>query len=301
MPEPALDTLLGRDRAIVAASLAAMTALAWIYLFSLARTMQAGHMSMDGMDMGGTVDMQGMEGMAGMEGMEGMAGMEGMDMAGMAQAATVQPWSAGDATLVLAMWCVMMVGMMLPSAAPMILLYARVGRHAAAQGAPFAATGVFAAGYLAVWFAFSLAATFAQFLLDRALLLTPMMESASAVLSGALLVLAGLYQWTPLKHACLSKCRAPAAFLQAAGGFRRDPGGAFAMGMRHGAYCVGCCWPLMLLLFVGGVMNILWIALIAIFVLAEKVFPGGDRIGRAGGMLLVAAGAWFIFRGLAGT
>lgn len=281
MADPALDSILKRDRTVIAASIAAMTVLAWLYLLSLARTMAVRHTSMDGMS-----------------GMQGMPDMEGMDMPGMAQTMTALPWSAGDAALVLAMWCVMMVGMMLPSASPMILLYARVGRHAEKQGSPFAATGIFCAGYLVVWFLFSLVATLGQWLLDRALLLTPMMESASMVLSGALLIVAGLYQWTPLKHACLSKCRAPVAFLQAAGGFRRDPVGAFAMGVRHGAYCVGCCWPLMLLLFVGGVMNILWIALIAILVLAEKVFPGGDKIGRIAGALLVAAGVWFIVRAL---
>lgn len=284
MRDPALDTILKRDRAIVALSLAVLTVLAWLYLLSLSKDMDAG-MPMDGM-----------------QGMEGIEGMPGMDMSGMSDAMTAQTaWNLKDTSLVLAMWFVMMVGMMLPSATPMILLYARVGRHATAQGTPFAATGVFAAGYLAVWFVFSIGATVSQWLLDRALLLSPMMESSSAVLSGILLIVAGAYQWTPLKHACLSKCRAPVAFLHAAGGFRRDPAGAFAMGMQHGAYCVGCCWPLMLLLFIGGVMNILWIAVIAIFVLAEKVLPGGDRVGKIAGVLLAAAGVWFIYRAIWGT
>jgi predicted metal-binding membrane protein len=285
MPDPALEMILRRDRTIVAVSLVALTVLAWLYLLSLAQTM--------GPAMGPGISSMPADGMG------GMSGMVGMEMPGTARSMAAAPvWSAGDAAFVLAMWCMMMVGMMLPSAAPMILLYARVGRHAAAQGAPFAATGIFAAGYLAVWFLFSLAATAGQWALDRALLLTPMMESGSTLLNGTLLIAAGLYQWTPLKHACLSKCRAPVVFLHEAGGFRRDPAGAFAMGMRHGAYCVGCCWPLMLLLFVGGVMNILWIAAIAILVLAEKVMPGGDRIGRIAGALLVGAGVWFIVRGL---
>ncbi|MCV3736553.1 DUF2182 domain-containing protein [Rhizobium sp. TRM96647] len=284
MGDPALERLLRRDRAIVAACLAAMTALAWLYLLSLARSMGAAPMPADGP----------MDGMPGMETMSGM-----MDMTGMAMTPVVAAgWTMNDTALVIAMWFVMMVGMMLPSASPMILLYARVGRHAAAKGTPIAATGLFCAGYLAVWFLFSLLVTLGQWLLERALLLTPMMESASLVLSGVLLVTAGLYQWTPLKGACLGKCRAPAAFLQAAGGFRRDVAGAFLMGIRHGAYCVGCCWPLMLLLFVGGVMNVLWIAAIAIFVLAEKLLPGGDRMGRAAGVLLVAAGLWLVGRAL---
>ncbi|MDF1631640.1 DUF2182 domain-containing protein [Mycoplana sp. MJR14] len=290
MGDPALDRLLKRDRTIVALCLAAMTVLAWLYLLSLARSMGAP----PPVDGAGTMD-----GMPGMEGMQGMETMPGMDMSGMAMGpAAPAGWTTDDTALVVAMWLVMMVGMMLPSASPMILLYARVGRHAAAKGTPVAATGIFCAGYLAIWFLFSLAAALGQWLLERALLLTPMMESASPFLSGVLLVVAGLYQWTPLKSACLGKCRAPAAFLQAAGGFRRDAGGAFLMGMRHGAYCVGCCWPLMLLLFVGGVMNILWIAVIAIFVLAEKLLPGGDRMGRAAGVLLAAAGLWLTARGL---
>lgn len=285
MAVSAFDTILKRDRIIVALCLAAITALAWLYLLSLARSLGGGSIPVDGV--------------VGMSGMEGMQDMPGMDMPGMTGSmASRLAWSPGDAALVCAMWFVMMVGMMLPSAAPMLLLYARVGRQAEAQGTPFAATGIFGAGYIAVWLLFSLAATFGQWLLERSLLLTPMMESSSTVLNGVLLIVAGTYQWTPLKYACLSKCRAPVAFLQAAGGFRRDPAGAFAMGVRHGTYCVGCCWPLMLLLFVGGVMNILWIAVIAFFVLAEKLLPGGDRFGRIAGALLVGAGVWVIVRGL---
>lgn len=272
-----LDTLLRRDRIIITVSLVAITLLAWLYLLSL------GDMTATGK--------QPMESISGMTGMDmPEMDMSEMDMPGMTAVLTPHAWSADEAVLVFTMWSVMMVGMMLPSAAPMILLYARVGRHATSQGAPFAATGVFGSGYIAAWFLFSLTATFAQWLLERALLLTPMLESASGLFSGLLLLVAGVYQWTPLKHACLSKCRAPLAFIQSEGGFRRDPRGAFRMGLRHGLYCVGCCWPLMALLFVGGIMNILWIAALAIFVLAEKVVPGGQRLSQAAGAVLVAAG-----------
>jgi predicted metal-binding membrane protein len=280
MPGITLDAVLKRDRIIIALSLAAITLLAWLYLLSLADMTAPGAKPMEPMD--------------------GMADMPGMgDMPGMAEAMlTPRAWRPGEAFLVFAMWSVMMVGMMLPSAAPMILLYARVGRHAASQGAPFAATGIFGSGYVAAWLLFALVATFGQWLLERALLLTPMMESASGLFSGMLLLFAGLYQWTPLKHACLSKCRAPVAFIQSEGGFRREPWGAFRMGLRHGLYCVGCCWPLMALLFVGGVMNILWIAGLAIFVLAEKVMPGGKRLSQVAGAILLAAGVWLMIRGL---
>jgi predicted metal-binding membrane protein len=279
MPGITLDALLKRDRIIILASLAAMTLLAWAYLLSLGDMMAAGEKPMGAM-----------EGMSGMD----MSGMPGMPEAML----TPHAWSPREALLVFAMWSVMMVGMMLPSAAPMILLYARVGRHAMSQGAPFAATGVFGSGYVAAWFVFSLVATVGQWLLERALLLTPMLESVSGLFSGMLLLFAGLYQWTPLKHACLSKCRAPLAFIQSEGGFRREPWGAFRMGLRHGLYCVGCCWPLMALLFVGGVMNILWIAALAIFVFVEKIMPGGQRLSQVAGALLVAAGAWLMIHGL---
>jgi predicted metal-binding membrane protein len=275
MPGTTLDALLKRDRIIIIASLAAMTLLAWFYLLSLGGMIAAGEKPMEPMD--------------------GMPGMPAMPEAML----TPHAWSPGEALLVFAMWSVMMVGMMLPSAAPMILLYARVGRNAVSQGAPFAATGVFGSGYVAAWFLFSLAATLGQRLLERALLLTPMLESASGLFSGMLLLFAGLYQWTPLKHACLTKCRAPLAFIQSEGGFRREPWGAFRMGLRHGLYCVGCCWSLMALLFVGGVMNILWIAGLAIFVLAEKVMPGGQRLSQAAGAIFVAAGLWLVVRSLA--
>jgi predicted metal-binding membrane protein len=190
------------------------------------------------------------------------------------------------------MWSVMMVGMMTPSAAPMVLLFAAVNRRERDKGAPFVASGVFAAGYLAMWCGFSLAAVVLQWALQQAALLSPMMASRSTALSGALLIAAGLYQLTPLKHACLEHCRMPVHFLSRH--WRRGTGGAFVMGLHHGAYCVGCCWVLMALLFTAGIMNLLWVAVIAVFVLIEKTAPFGMVTGRITAALLIAAGVWAI-------
>jgi predicted metal-binding membrane protein len=187
----------------------------------------------------------------------------------------------------------MMIGMMTPSAAPAILIYARVGREAVAQGRPFASTTWFAAGYLLAWTAFSVAATSAQWALQRAALLTPMMAAASGTLGIIVLIVAGLYQWTPLKDACLSHCRSPLTFILSRGGFRGDAG-SFSIGWRHGLYCVGCCWALVALLFVLGIMNLFWIAALAILVLLEKVIPSGRIIARIVGIAFIAAGGWML-------
>ncbi len=192
------------------------------------------------------------------------------------------------------MWVVMMVGMMTPSVAPMVLIYARVARHASAKGKPFAATIWFAGGYLFAWTGFSFCATVVQWALERTLLLTPMMTSSSNLFGGRILIAAGLYQWTPIKDACLSKCQAPLSFIQRHGGFQREPLGSVRIGVQHGLYCIGCCWALMALLFVGGVMNILWIVAIAMFVLLEKVIPSGRTISRIAGAGLLGAGIWML-------
>jgi predicted metal-binding membrane protein len=200
----------------------------------------------------------------------------------------VQPWTATEFGLRLAMWAIMMVAMMVPTAAPMTLLYAAVARKAAAPH-PLASTSIFVAGYIAMWMIFSVAATLAQHALDQAALLSPMMVSRSAVFGAALLIAAGVYQLTPLKNACLRNCRAPAHFLSRY--WRTGTLGAFRMGLRLGAYCVGCCWILMGLLFVGGVMNLLWIAAIAVFVLLEKSIPFGEVGGRIAGVTMILVGA----------
>jgi predicted metal-binding membrane protein len=205
-------------------------------------------------------------------------------------ACELRPWSAADALLTFLMWAVMMVGMMVPSAAPMSLIFAMVARKASAQGSPVAPAFVFTSGYVAAWTLFSVGATALQWWLERTALLTPMLAAASPHFGGALLVGAGLYQWSRWKDTCLDHCRAPAHFFAAH--WRPGRAGAFRMGLAHGFYCLGCCWLLMGLLFFGGVMNLLWVAGITLFVLLEKVAPHGDRIARvAGAGLLLAGGA----------
>jgi len=272
MTDAALDHLLRRDRAVVLAALSALAALAWAYVLWLAATMDGGSAPVS--------DMSGMD----------MSGMKMADMAG----PDLRPWNLPVFGFMFAMWSIMMVGMMLPSAAPMILIYARVARQAQARGKPFAATAWFAGGYLLAWIAFALVATIVQWALERMLLLTPMMASASHVFGAALLIAAGLYQWTPLKNACLSQCQSPLIFIQRHGGFRREPQASLSLGARHGLYCIGCCWALMALLFLGGIMNVLWIAGIAILVLIEKIVPAGRWIPRVTGAAFMGAGIWLL-------
>ena len=215
-PTP-LERVLRRDRAIVSIALAIVTLLAWLYVLRLAADMDMGGMDMTGTRMVST-------------------GIR------MVMTSSLQPWSGAEFAFMFLMWSVMMVAMMLPSATPMVLLYARVGRTAAIDGEPFAPTGWFAAGYLLVWFGFAFAATSAQWALERAALLTPMMQSASKVVGGILLIMAGLYQWSPLKDTCLAQCQAPLLFIKRYGGFRRNGLGALEIGVRHG---VLLCWMLL--------------------------------------------------------
>jgi predicted metal-binding membrane protein len=198
-------------------------------------------------------------------------------------------WTPGYLAVLVVMWAVMMAAMMLPSAAPMILLYGAIADRRKAKGDTAVGAGVFGFGYIVVWAGFSLIAVALQFGLDSLALLSPMMSTTSKWLAGSVLIAAGLYQWTPLKQACLRRCRSPLEFLTTE--WRAGARGAFLMGLRHGTYCLGCCWLLMLLLFVGGIMNIAWIAGIAVFVLIEKVAPAGHWIGRAAGAALVVWGA----------
>jgi predicted metal-binding membrane protein len=251
-----IEAILRRDRLAVLSGLTVITLLAWAYLVYLAWDMQ--HMDMD------------------------------MAMPQM------QSWGAVEYLLMFVMWAVMMAAMMIPSAAPMVLMFAGVNRKRCEQDRPYVPTAVFLAGYLTVWTAFSAAATLLQGALHQAALLSPMMVSTSPVLGGGLLLAAGVFQWTPLKRACLDHCRSPLSVIMSE--WREGIQGAFVMGLRHGAYCAGCCWFLMALLFVAGVMNLLWVAVIAAFVLIEKAAPQGVWVGRAAGLALIVAGALMISR-----
>lgn len=251
MAGSAVERVLRNDRILVISGLLVVIVLSWVYLFAGAGTMQ--------------------------------------EMGDMLMPMSSGPWTVKHAMVMLVMWAVMMAAMMLPSATPMILLYATIARNRHAKGQPAVESGIFMLGYGAIWIAFSLGAVALQFALERAAMLSPMMEATSITLAGGLLIAAGIYQWTPLKQACLLRCRSPLDFVLTH--WRNGARGAFVMGVWHGTYCVGCCWMLMLLLFVGGVMNLGWIAGIAIFVLVEKLVPAGHWIGRGAGVLLIGWGA----------
>ncbi len=201
-------------------------------------------------------------------------------------------WDALYVLLIFVMWVTMMVGMMLPSALPTILLFRRVIHRDPQVRSPVARTFTFASGYVFAWMMFSVAATLLQWGLAQAALLSPMMVSASSRLGGAILITAGAYQWTPLKNMCIAHCRSPLAFLMQH--WRPGAPAALSLGLRHGFYCVGCCWGLMLLLFFGGVMSLLWIAAITAFVLLEKLAPYGVQGGRLSGIALIVAGLWVL-------
>jgi predicted metal-binding membrane protein len=213
--------------------------------------------------------------------------MAGMDMPAM-QMSGFYEWGLPTVILLFLMWTVMMIAMMVPSAVPMIQAFLAVNEQRQNSSRPLVPVGIFLLGYLVVWTSFSALATLAQWGLHKAALLSPMMVATSPMVSGGLLLAAGVFQWTRLKRACLSRCRSPLSFLMS--GWRDGTAGAFSMGLRHGAYCVGCCWALMALLFVVGVMNLLWIAVIALFVMAEKIVPRGELLGHIGGVALVTAG-----------
>ena len=245
-----LQVVLRRDRAVVLIGIAGIAALAWAYMVYLAW------------------------------------GLDSMDMA----MPHMQSWGAVDFVLMFVMWAVMMGAMMVPTAAPMILVFANVNRRRREQQRPFVPTGVFLLGYLVVWTGFAALATVAQWGLHNASLLSSTMgESTSSILGGSLLLAAGIFQWSPLKYVCLAHCRSPLGFLIAE--WKEGTTGALRMGLRHGLFCLGCCWVLMSLLLVLGVMNLLWIAALAGFVLVEKVAPRGLWVSRITGLLLFGWGA----------
>ena len=256
----AAPSILRRERLLIAGALALVAAVAWAYMIHEAR----------GMNVSGACKCLGME-------------MGGAD------------WSAGSLLPLFLMWAGMMVAMMLPSAAPMILTFAAVSRNRRQQERPYVPVSIFAAGYVAVWTSFSLVAAVAQWILHREAMLSPAMASTSAWLGGILLLAAGVFQFTPLKRTCLTHCRAPLEFIMTS--WREGSAGAFRMGIEHGVYCTGCCWALMSLLFVAGVMNIVWIAALTLLVGLEKLLPRGRWFSAATGVLLALWGAFVMWGG----
>jgi predicted metal-binding membrane protein len=260
------ETVLRRDRAVVLAGLGTIVLLSAAYTIYLA---------------------QGMAGMMDMS--QASMGMEmGKEMA----MPVVQPWSGMDYWMMFIMWAVMMFAMMTPSAAPMVLTYTKISRRQQTELQPVWGTAVFYLGYLFIWALFSAVATLAQGALHAATLLSPMMETSSPVLGGIILIAAGIFQFTPLKRACLSHCRTPLGYFMTE--WREGKWGALVMGVRHGAFCVGCCWLIMALLFVAGIMNLFWIAVIAAYVLLEKVLPHGHKFSWTFGVLIIGWGIWLI-------
>jgi predicted metal-binding membrane protein len=203
-------------------------------------------------------------------------------------------WDAPHVLLLWAMWAAMMAAMMLPSAAPIILLYARAAERRSETQRAAGHTSALVAGYILVWALFSVGATMLQRVLAASELLTPMMEPSTRHAAASLLAVAGLYQLTPLKRACLRSCRTPIAFL--ASRWRNGLLGAAHMGVEHGAYCLGCCWALMLLLFAGGVMNLAVVAALTAWVAIEKLVPFGKQSASIGGALLLLAAGWMFVR-----
>jgi predicted metal-binding membrane protein len=262
----ALVAVVKRDRLIIGAGVVLIAALAWWYLIGEAQRMNAS----------GVCECLGMK-------------MGGPDIAS---------WSVGSLLPLFLMWAVMMVAMMLPSAAPMILTFAAVTRDRRRQQRPYVPVAIFVSGYFVIWCGFSVIAAVGQWMLHRQALLSPMMISSSALLGGLLLLAAGVFQFTPLKQSCLTHCRAPLEFIMTR--WHEGRGGAFRMGLEHGAFCTGCCWALMCLLFVLGVMNVLWIAALSIVVALEKILPRGKLLSTAFGVGLAAWGVWVLVNGSTG-
>ena len=248
-----IESALARQRAAMIAVLAVFPLACWLWILAMAR------------------DMYG-------------------PMSGASAWMMTVSWDAPRLVLLWAMWAAMMAGMMLPSATPLLMLYARGMRTRQDVTNPAARIYAMAAGYVAVWALFSVAATGLQRLLASASILTMMMEPSDTRFAAALMILAGVYQLTPLKNACLDACRSPITML--ATRWREGAGGAFRMGVSHGLYCLGCCWALMLLLFAGGVMNLVVILALTAWVAIEKLAPFGRQSARVGAALLLCFGVW---------
>ena len=252
--------LFRRDRVILGAGLFAVALLAWTWLISEAHRMSV----------------------------SGVCECMRMKMTGPDNSA----WPVTTLLPLFLMWSVMMVAMMLPSALPMVLTFAAVARNRQRLGRPYVPTIVFVSGYLAIWSAFSAVAAASQWLLHRHALLSPSMATTSAIFGGVLLIGAGVFQFTPLKRSCLTRCRGTLEFIFTR--WREGRSGAFAMGLEHGVFCTGCCWALMALLFVAGVMNILWVAALTVLVCLEKILPARARVSFATGIVLAGWGVFIL-------
>lgn len=250
-----IKALLHHDRAIVAAGLLGTVVVMWAWLVPAS------------LDMYGRMD-------------------------GLATWMMQDHWDVRYGVLIFLMWTAMMVGMMLPSATPAVLLFAKVVRTDGKAAATIPRTVAFAGGYLLTWLAFSLLATLLQWGLAELRLLSPMMEASSPVLTAFILIAAGVYQWAPLKRACLTQCRSPLDYVSRH--WRPGIAGALRMGIGHGLLCVGCCWMLMLLLFAGGVMSLAVIGAITFLVLLEKLAPFGQLASRLTGVAMVGLGLWVL-------
>jgi len=239
--------LLLRDRVAIWLALAAVTALSWLYIYRQMGAMER--------------------------------------MADIAIPAAYAPWSAADFALNIAIWWAMMPGMMLPSAAPMILTFATINRRKRERTQPFVPTIVFTSGYLIAWGAFGIFATLVDWGFEGVALISPMTGRLIPIAGAVIVAAAGLYQLTPLKSVCLTHCRSPFDFVL--NHWRDGPTGSLQMGLEHGLYCLGCCWFFMTLLFAAGIMSLLWMAVITVFVLVEKLFPGGEWIARSSGVAML--------------
>lgn len=253
------SNLSQQDKIIVITGLLTIAALGWIYMFYMAWAMENMHL----------VDIW------------------------MPPRGGERTWTAWDFILLFLMWLTMMLAMMTPTAAPMVMMFTTVNKQKKVRQQPYVSTFIFLAGYLVAWAIFSIVASAIQWPLHKSGLLNPMMNSRSYLMSGGILILAGLYQWTPMKNVCLEHCRTPLGFLMTA--WKDGNFGAFKMGLHHGLFCVGCCWALMAILFAVGVMNMLWVTLITIFVLVEKIAPISPSLVRMlTGFALIAWGSYWL-------
>jgi predicted metal-binding membrane protein len=259
-----LDRVLKRDRAVMVATMIAVTILCWIYMVRMAGD---------------------------------MVSAESMNLP--SRFGRLMTWCGADYPMTFLMWAVMMVGMMIPAVAPQVLTFGLINRKRAERGNPFVPTGIFLGGYLIAWTLFSAVAALAQYLLLHYELLDPIRQSVGLEFAGLLLIVAGLFQFTPAKRACLKHCRSPLDFMTTH--WREGKGGALRMGLGHGFFCIGCCWILMMLLFVAGVMNLIWVAAITLFVMAEKLLPWRRTVVWGGAAICLIAGLILIFAGLSLT